>query len=126
MTPYHAETHSGRFKFDLLAEKLDRLSQDRGAETGGALDDAGLASDAWQGSLSPQSVSIPDPNRLNERVREISAAAGAEQYRLLFVSGGTARHPVVLKEIGIPAADVPEAIRLAFHVEWPPAAIGLS
>ncbi len=78
-----------------------------------------------EGSLSPHSVSIPDPSRLNERVREISAAAGPEQYRLLLVSGGTARHPVVLKEIGIPAADVPEAIRLAFHVEWPPAAIGL-
>jgi hypothetical protein len=36
---------SGRFEFDLLAEQLDCLSQDGGAETEGALDDAGLASD---------------------------------------------------------------------------------
>ncbi len=43
--PNGSVNFSGRFEFDLLAEKLDCLSQDRSAETEGALDDAGLASD---------------------------------------------------------------------------------
>jgi hypothetical protein len=36
---------SGRFELELLADKLDRLSQNGDAETEGALDDAGLAAD---------------------------------------------------------------------------------
>ena len=37
---------SGCFELELLADKLDRLSQSRDAETEGSLDDAGLAADA--------------------------------------------------------------------------------
>ena len=37
--------HVKRPEFQPLADKLDSLGQDRGAETEGALDDAGLAAD---------------------------------------------------------------------------------
>ena len=47
---------SGCFEFGLLAEKLDCLSQDRGAETEGALDDAGLASDVTGDIEGPMPV----------------------------------------------------------------------
>lgn len=78
-----------------------------------------------EGSPSLQSVPIPDPRQLNERIGEISAAAGPEQYRVVLVSGGPARRPQVLKDIGIHASDVPAAIHQACHVAWPPEAIGL-
>jgi hypothetical protein len=78
-----------------------------------------------EGSSSPQGVSLHRPRQSNVRVREVSAAPGPEQYRLLMVGGGSARRPEVLKEFGIKASDAPHAIRLASHVEWPPAAIGL-
>ena len=36
---------SGRFELQPLADELDRFGQERGTETEGALDDAGLAAD---------------------------------------------------------------------------------
>ena len=45
MRPVGSAGLLGRFELELLADKLDRLGQDRGAETEGALDDAGLAAD---------------------------------------------------------------------------------
>jgi NAD(P)-dependent dehydrogenase (short-subunit alcohol dehydrogenase family) len=63
-------------------------------------------------------------NRPNEHVRTVSSA-GLERYRLLLLTGGTARPPEALKEVSIHASDVPAAIRQAFHVAWPPEAIGL-
>ncbi len=78
-----------------------------------------------EGAPSPPSISRPDPYRSDERVRAISAAAGPGQYRIRLVSGGTARSPEILKEVRIHASDVPQAIRQAFHIVWPPDAIGL-
>ena len=67
----------------------------------------------------------PELYRLDDLVRTISAATGPEHYRVLLVRGGTARHPDVLSEVGIYAADEPSAIRQAFHIAWPPEAIGI-
>lgn len=74
---------------------------------------------------SPPSVSVPEQTRSNELVRAISAAAGPDHYRLLLVTGGTARRPEVLNEVGIYASDASTAIRQAFHIAWPPEAIGV-
>jgi len=64
-------------------------------------------------------------DRSYQPTRELSVAAALEHYRLLLVSGGTAHRPEVVKEVGIRASDVPAAIRQAFHIAWPPEAIGL-
>jgi hypothetical protein len=64
-------------------------------------------------------------NRSHQPAREIPVAAGLEHYRLLFVSGGTAERPQVLKEVGIQASDVAAAIRQTFHIAGPPEATGL-
>lgn len=73
----------------------------------------------------PPGVFVPNPLRLNEQAPEISGAAADGRYWVRFVSGGSPRWPTVVKDVGIIAADVPEAIRQAFHIAWPPEAIGL-
>jgi hypothetical protein len=65
------------------------------------------------------------PPGVDELACAFAAAAEPGQYRLLLVSGGTARSPEVLKDVDIDAADAPAAIRQASRIAWPPQAIGL-